>query len=276
MRRPGRFDRGAHRGAGGEGHDRCVDGICADHVGVPGADAHVSVTAWTSTSRGRSLPAIYALGNGVWRRACPAARADAACDVPRRLPGIRAAGSRPTPRRACGFRILRSTQRPSTSQSSGGTGVRAGEQARCRKPPAGHPGGAPGPIRVSAAMPAGAWPSSRGMAGPFAAAAQDQLPRQPGRAEGSGRRPRAGDEHRDGIAERFTGPRVLACGPVDPRLHLGPHLPPLCEEPGSEVLHADFGDPYIARCAMKSLPRAKRRTSLWSMPAATARPRARA
>ena len=45
-----------------------------------------------------------------------------------------------------------------------------------------------------------------------------------------------------GITERF-GPRVLAC-PDQLIDYTCGRISTLCEEPGSEVLHVDFGDPY--------------------------------
>ena len=43
-------------------HDRCVDGICADHVGVRVPDAYVFGYGMDYHEQGRNLPAIYALG----------------------------------------------------------------------------------------------------------------------------------------------------------------------------------------------------------------------
>ena len=45
-----------------------------------------------------------------------------------------------------------------------------------------------------------------------------------------------------GITERF-GPRVLAC-PDQLIDYTWGRISTLCEEPGTEVLHVDFGDPY--------------------------------
>jgi hypoxanthine phosphoribosyltransferase len=42
-------------------HDRCVDGICADYVGVQVPDAYVFGYGMDYHERGRNLPAIYAL-----------------------------------------------------------------------------------------------------------------------------------------------------------------------------------------------------------------------
>ena len=42
-------------------HDRCVDGICADHVGVQVPDAYVFGYGMDYYEQGRNLPAIYAL-----------------------------------------------------------------------------------------------------------------------------------------------------------------------------------------------------------------------
>lgn len=47
-----------------------------------------------------------------------------------------------------------------------------------------------------------------------------------------------------GITERF-GPRVLAC-PDQLIDYTWGRVSTLCEEPGTEVLHVDFGDPYTA------------------------------
>ena len=44
-------------------HDRCVDGICADHVGVQVPDAYVFGYGMDYYEQGRNLPAIYALGD---------------------------------------------------------------------------------------------------------------------------------------------------------------------------------------------------------------------
>lgn len=44
-------------------HDRCVDGICADHVGVEVPDAYVFGYGMDFHEQGRNLPAIYALGD---------------------------------------------------------------------------------------------------------------------------------------------------------------------------------------------------------------------
>jgi hypoxanthine phosphoribosyltransferase len=43
-------------------HDRCVYGICADHVGVQVPDAYVFGYGMDFHEQGRNLPAIYALG----------------------------------------------------------------------------------------------------------------------------------------------------------------------------------------------------------------------
>jgi hypoxanthine phosphoribosyltransferase len=43
-------------------HDRCVDGICADYVGVQVPDAYVFGYGMDFHEQGRNLPAIYALG----------------------------------------------------------------------------------------------------------------------------------------------------------------------------------------------------------------------
>ncbi|WP_411834607.1 S-methyl-5'-thioinosine phosphorylase [Pseudoxanthomonas mexicana] len=48
-----------------------------------------------------------------------------------------------------------------------------------------------------------------------------------------------------GITERF-GPRVLAC-PDQIIDYTWGRIPTICEEPGEEVLHVDFGDPYTPR-----------------------------
>ena len=44
-------------------HDRCVEGICADHVGVEVPDAYVFGYGMDYHEQGRNLPAIYALGS---------------------------------------------------------------------------------------------------------------------------------------------------------------------------------------------------------------------
>jgi hypoxanthine phosphoribosyltransferase len=44
-------------------HDRCVEGICADHVGVQVPDAYVFGYGMDYYEQGRNLPAIYALGD---------------------------------------------------------------------------------------------------------------------------------------------------------------------------------------------------------------------
>lgn len=48
-----------------------------------------------------------------------------------------------------------------------------------------------------------------------------------------------------GITERF-GPRVLAC-PDQLIDYTWGRVSTICEEPGSEVIHADFGEPYTRR-----------------------------
>lgn len=52
-----------------------------------------------------------------------------------------------------------------------------------------------------------------------------------------------------GITERF-GPRVLAC-PDQLIDYTWGRTSTLCEEPGSEVLHVDFGDPYTQTLRMQ-------------------------
>lgn len=44
-------------------HDRCVEGICADYVGVDVPDAYVFGYGMDYHEQGRNLPAIYALGD---------------------------------------------------------------------------------------------------------------------------------------------------------------------------------------------------------------------
>ena len=44
-------------------HERCVEGICADHVGVRVPDAYVFGYGMDYHEQGRNLPAIYALGD---------------------------------------------------------------------------------------------------------------------------------------------------------------------------------------------------------------------
>jgi hypoxanthine phosphoribosyltransferase len=43
-------------------HDRCVDGVCADYVGVEVPDRYVFGYGMDYNEQGRNLPAIYALG----------------------------------------------------------------------------------------------------------------------------------------------------------------------------------------------------------------------
>lgn len=45
-------------------HDRCVDGICAEYVGVEVADRYVFGFGMDYYEQGRNLPAIYALKEG--------------------------------------------------------------------------------------------------------------------------------------------------------------------------------------------------------------------
>ena len=52
-----------------------------------------------------------------------------------------------------------------------------------------------------------------------------------------------------GITERF-GPRVLAC-PDQLIDYTWGRISTLCEEPGTEVLHVDFGDPYTQALRMQ-------------------------
>lgn len=54
-----------------------------------------------------------------------------------------------------------------------------------------------------------------------------------------------------GIGERF-GPRVLAC-PDQLIDYTWGRISTLCEEPGTEVLHVDFGDPYTPALRRKLL-----------------------
>lgn len=58
-----------------------------------------------------------------------------------------------------------------------------------------------------------------------------------------------------GIGERF-GPRVLAC-PDQLIDYTWGRISTLCEEPGSEVLHVDFGDPYTPSLRARVLEAAK-------------------
>lgn len=59
-----------------------------------------------------------------------------------------------------------------------------------------------------------------------------------------------------GITERF-GPRVLAC-PDQLIDYTWGRISTLCEEPGSEVLHVDFGDPYTPALRREVLAAAAR------------------
>ena len=54
-----------------------------------------------------------------------------------------------------------------------------------------------------------------------------------------------------GITDRF-GPRVLAC-PDQLIDYTWGRISTLCEEPGTDVLHVDFGDPYAPTLRMKVL-----------------------
>lgn len=54
-----------------------------------------------------------------------------------------------------------------------------------------------------------------------------------------------------GITDRF-GPRVLAC-PDQLIDYTWGRISTLCEEPGTDVLHVDFGDPYTPALRMKVL-----------------------
>ena len=59
-----------------------------------------------------------------------------------------------------------------------------------------------------------------------------------------------------GITERF-GPRVLAC-PDNLIDYTWGRVSTICEEPGTEVLHVDFGDPYTASLRSEIVSAAKR------------------
>ena len=59
-----------------------------------------------------------------------------------------------------------------------------------------------------------------------------------------------------GIGERF-GPRVLAC-PDQLIDYTWGRISTICEEPGSEVLHVDFGDPYTPSLRADILSAAQR------------------
>ena len=59
-----------------------------------------------------------------------------------------------------------------------------------------------------------------------------------------------------GIGERF-GPRVLAC-PDQLIDYTWGRVSTLCEEPGTEVLHVDFGDPYTPSLRAEVVAAAKR------------------
>ena len=58
-----------------------------------------------------------------------------------------------------------------------------------------------------------------------------------------------------GITERF-GPRVLAC-PEQLIDYTWGRVSTLCEEPGTDVLHVDFGDPYTASLRAEIVSAAK-------------------
>jgi 5'-methylthioinosine phosphorylase len=58
-----------------------------------------------------------------------------------------------------------------------------------------------------------------------------------------------------GIGERF-GPRVLAC-PDQVIDYTWGRVSTLCEEPGADVLHVDFGDPYTASLRREIVSAAK-------------------
>lgn len=58
-----------------------------------------------------------------------------------------------------------------------------------------------------------------------------------------------------GITERF-GPRVLAC-PDQLIDYTWGRISTICEEPGSEVLHVDFGEPYTSLLRRKLLAAAR-------------------
>ncbi len=58
-----------------------------------------------------------------------------------------------------------------------------------------------------------------------------------------------------GITGRF-GPRVLAC-PEQLIDYTWGRIPTICEEPGTEVLHVDFGEPYTPLLRSKLLAAAK-------------------
>ena len=59
-----------------------------------------------------------------------------------------------------------------------------------------------------------------------------------------------------GIGERF-GPRVLAC-PEQLIDYTWGRVSTLCEDPGTEVLHVDFGDPYTSSLRRDVIAAAKR------------------
>jgi 5'-methylthioinosine phosphorylase len=59
-----------------------------------------------------------------------------------------------------------------------------------------------------------------------------------------------------GISERF-GPRVLVC-PDQLIDYTWGRISTLCEEPGSEVLHVDFGDPYTPALRERVIAAARR------------------
>ena len=59
-----------------------------------------------------------------------------------------------------------------------------------------------------------------------------------------------------GISERF-GPRVLAC-PDQLIDYTWGRIGTICEDPGSEVLHVDFGDPYTPSLRAEAIAAARR------------------
>jgi 5'-methylthioinosine phosphorylase len=85
---------------------------------------------------------------------------------------------------------------------------------------------------------------------------------------------RAGAQHGRRHHRRF-GPRVLAC-PDQLIDYTWGRISTLCEEPGTEVLHVDFGDPYTPACGAGPRCAQRRAGSPSSMAVATAPPRARA
>ena len=92
---------------------------------------------------------------------------------------------------------------------------------------------------------------------PFAAAAPDQLPRQPGRAAGAGRAARARAQHRRRHHRALRPARAGLSGPAH-RLHLGPHLARSARNRAPRCCMSISASPTRARCAQAVLAAARR------------------